>query len=189
MAPKKRTAKPIQTNQLHELVSIRNTLQLAQQSLTRLEKSVLAQSSPTQPSGTLVTPAKTLRNKLYNADNTTRICWYHKNFGNAANPHNCPGPDSCTFVPTPVMRTNATSTFPTRESRPPQTTALFPPNNMPGPSIARTITPRSTVLATVPVTTSQPTNGSMDWFPPTEDNATQRKLSIELETELLDLSD
>lgn len=103
MAPIKRTAHSDQnSNFLHEIISIRNTMQLAQQSLSRLERN-LVKTPATSSTPKEKTPRRVLVEKLFNAEIPKRICWYHNRFGKAADPKNCPGPEFCNFVPPQIM--------------------------------------------------------------------------------------
>lgn len=84
MAPIKRIAR--QANQpnmqqpanpavLQELLAIRNSLQLSQQSLTRLENRFKI-SAPPSPTPT-VPPMRRLLNEIADRPITSEICWYH----------------------------------------------------------------------------------------------------------------
>ncbi|KAJ6647894.1 hypothetical protein Bhyg_03118 [Pseudolycoriella hygida] len=106
MAPKQPNSTNTQ-NLLHEIIAIRNTMQLAQQSLSRLEKQLAKENkkpidttlSREQSKGRIVPPRRALLNRLYNQEISNQICWYHQKFGKAANISNCPGPEHCQFIP------------------------------------------------------------------------------------------
>lgn len=176
MAPTKRVSHTVNHNNpalLHEIISIRNTIKLAQQTLSRMEKSMA--KSPSQVSTvTRVTARQSLVTKLYNVEPPKRVCWYHKNFGVAALPTNCPGPEECSFVPPKKPITTGISK------------RLQKPETQTAPK--QSISPKPTYHSVAPPT--------MDWsqqsYEEEKENlpkAIHQRLQSELEDELLDLSD
>lgn len=106
MAPKKRIAHGSDKQQyLSELTSIRNSLQLVQQSVTRLERTIRASTRPLvtmqrqHDTNHRTLPAqRRLLQRIADGPLPTLICWQHKMHGAAT--RNCGGPP-CPFYVNP----------------------------------------------------------------------------------------
>lgn len=158
MAPNKRVAHQTNDELLHELVAIRNTIQLAQQSLNRVEqqlKKAPMQSTPDRP----LPPARRLLQEVANRDFVQEICFHHRRFGKATNPRDCPGAPECKFVPPIIVKKVVPK-------------VITKPNAKSEPSGSRPITPRQ----------------DMDWASQVEQELNQQLCEEELEQELLNVS-
>jgi len=198
MAPIQRIAHQGQKDQsiLHELIAIRNSLQLAQQSLNRLEhRYASSKNTPTKPTPPnkppTKTPARQLLENIANQPIKFNICWYHKMFGAAANTKNCPGPLECKFRAPKFTGSTAQSRIKKiRENdtpiriRPATATSVINPDET---NLAQT---KQSMPSPVCSTTNKinPTP-SMDWSNQCDtEQRTKQQQEEELERELLDVS-
>lgn len=152
MAPTKRIAHRADPNILHELMAIRNSLQITQQSISRLEHRFKNAESTSTPK---INPTRQKINEVANRPVKIDICWFHRMFGAAANPANCPGQPTCKFVPPPI----------------------------PVPRTKKMIRPPAAVIPESNVST-QPT-ADMDWAQQMEDDLNNKIQEEELEIKLL----
>lgn len=95
-----------------------------------------------QPPGnalnTIATRRHDLIQKIYNTKVVDEICWYHKTYGNAANPANCPGSKFCKFKQIIVPDSLKPKILPKIGRK------LLPAHNQPNPP---KIAPTGTVLS------------------------------------------
>lgn len=87
-----------------EIFAIRNTLQLCQQSINRIDHRQIAVHKSASTTGvktgpTTVAHQRKLINNIYNRSPRKRLCNRHREFGSATSIQDCPGPDQCSFVP------------------------------------------------------------------------------------------
>lgn len=187
---------------LHEIIAVRNTMQLAQQALSRIEhrlsiqrrRSVITdqiQQGNVSSRQSSITPTK----------DTKPICWYHRRHGAATNPANCPGPSACEFktppakeinkrtkplvtkknVATPAQSDVPVARVPSRPVRPGSQTKLAQAKETP----INVSSPAKPSMAIHMPTGNSPQINQMDWAAQIPEKA---NLSQELENELLNMS-
>lgn len=200
MSPTKRDSLSYETTSgiLHEIIAIRNTIQLAQQSLNRLERALSnkRRSSSHVNEEQNSSPRMMLHEMAIPARNNT-ICWYHRRHGDKTDPRNCPGLPTCSFITKPSVNDPAIFTRPKkpRVIPKPSTIAISrvmtrpkKPGMIPKPAtVTQVVTPVEPVEPVKPVSSDQPPGiNLMDW---TSQSKNPEEVEKELENELLDVSD